>query len=156
MYPRLIVDLNKLRENGERICAMAARAGIDRVAFVTKCFCAAPEMIRALETVPNVYLADSRLENLKRYPKTAKKKILLRLPMLSRAEEVVREADVSFCSELAALHALAGVHDHVVTQVAGAGRRPSGQNAQSGFDGGRGRPAGGRLLPGRKKSAGAG
>lgn len=106
MYPRLIVDLNKLRENGERICAMAARAGIDRVAFVTKCFCAAPEMIRALETVPNVYLADSRLENLKRYPKTAKKKILLRLPMLSRAEEVVREADVSFCSELAALHAL--------------------------------------------------
>lgn len=106
MYPRLIVDLNKLRENGERICAMAAKAGIDRMAFVTKCFCAEPEMIRALETLPNVYLADSRLENLKKYPKTAKKKILLRLPMASRVEEVIRFADVSFCSEAATLHAL--------------------------------------------------
>ena len=31
MYPRLIVDLNKLRENGERICAMAAKARMQKI-----------------------------------------------------------------------------------------------------------------------------
>ena len=106
MYPRLIVDLSKLRENGQRLCDMAAKAGVDQMAFVTKCFCADPNMIRALESLPNPYLADSRLENLKRYPKTAKQKILLRLPMPSRAEETVRCADISFCSEPTTLEAL--------------------------------------------------
>lgn len=106
MYPRLIVDLSKLRDNGQKLCALAAKAGVDRMAFVTKCFCASPEMVRALEPLPNPYLADSRLENLSRYPKTAKQKILLRLPMPSRAEETVRVADVSFCSERETLRAL--------------------------------------------------
>lgn len=106
MYPRLIIDLKKLRENGARLCRLAAGAGMDQVAFVTKCFCARPEIIRALEELPNPYLADSRVENLRDYPKTAKQKILLRLPMPSQAEAVVRFADISFCSEGKTLEAL--------------------------------------------------
>ena len=106
MHPTLRVDLKKLRHNGEKLCEMAAKAGLDRLAFVTKSFCALPEMVAALEDLPNPYLADSRVENLANYPKTAKEKILLRLPMLSQCEQVVRHADISFCSEPAILTAL--------------------------------------------------
>lgn len=123
MYPRMTIDCRKLYENGARLCAMAAEAGIHDLSFVTKCFCAMPEMIQALEPLPNRYLADSRIENLRHYPATAKEKILLRLPMLSEVDEVVRWADISFCSEqvtLAALNAAAaqqGRHHKVVLMV---------------------------------------
>ena len=106
MYPRLCVDLEKLQHNGKMLCAQAAENGLTGLAFVTKSFCALPEMVTALECLPNLYLADSRVENLARYPKTAKQKILLRLPMLSQAKQVVEQADISFCSEPAALDAL--------------------------------------------------
>lgn len=106
MDPRLVIDLEKLRENGSGLCRMAAESGLDRLAFVTKSFCAMPEMVRALESLPNPYLADSRVENLEKLAFSKKKKILLRLPMLSQAERVVRAADISFCSEEAALSSL--------------------------------------------------
>lgn len=106
MFPRLIIDKAKLRENGQRLCAKAAENGLDRLAFVTKVFCALPEMAETLEPLPNPYLADSRVENLEKLAFSQKKKILLRLPMLSQAERVVQAADISFCSESAALSAL--------------------------------------------------
>ena len=77
MRPRLSVDLKKFRHNGEKLCEMAAKAGITDIAFVTKSFCALPEMVQALEDLPNPYLADSRIENLAAYPPTKKQKILL-------------------------------------------------------------------------------
>lgn len=110
MLPRLIIDLEKLRHNGQKLCEKAAKNGLTDLAFVTKSFCALPEMVAALEELPNPYLADSRVENLARYPQTSKQKILLRLPMLSQCEQVVAHADISFCSEgetLAALNAAA-------------------------------------------------
>ncbi len=106
MAPRLVIDLKKLHHNGEKLCEMAAQKGLTDLAFVTKSFCALPDMVAALEDLPNPYLADSRVENLAAYPETQKQKILLRLPMLSQAEEVVRHADISFCSEPEALNAL--------------------------------------------------
>lgn len=106
MYPRLCIDLKKLHHNGEKLCAAAKENGLDRLAFVTKSFCAQPDMVRALEDLPNPYLADSRVENLAAYPGTRKEKILLRLPMLSQTEDVVRHADISFCSEASVLTAL--------------------------------------------------
>ena len=106
MYPRLHIDLAKLRHNGEKLCELAAKSGLTDLAFVTKVLCAHPEMIRALEGLPNPYLADSRVENLAAYPQTAKKKILLRLPMLSQCQQVVQHADISFCSEAVTLTAL--------------------------------------------------
>ena len=106
MRPRLCIDLKKLHHNGEKLCEMAAKAGLTDLAFVTKSFCALPEMVAALEDLPNPYLADSRIENLAAYPPTKKQKILLRLPMLSQCEKVVRYADISFCSEPDILTAL--------------------------------------------------
>lgn len=106
MYPRLYVNLEKLRQNGEKLCTMAASGGMRELAFVTKCFCANPEMIRALEPLPFSFLADSRVENLAAYPETRKQKLLLRLPMISQAAETVRWADLSLCSEEKTLEAL--------------------------------------------------
>ena len=106
MFPRLVIDLEKLRHNGQKLCEKAAKNGLTDLAFVTKSFCALPEMVAALEDLPNPYLADSRVENLARYPETKKQKILLRLPMLSQCDQVVRHADISFCSEEETLKAL--------------------------------------------------
>ncbi len=106
MAPKLVIDLNKLHHNGQKLCEMAAQKGLTDLAFVTKSFCALPEMVRALEDLPNPYLADSRVENLAAYPETNKQKILLRLPMLSQVDEVVKHADISFCSEPDILNAL--------------------------------------------------
>lgn len=110
MFPRLVIDLQKLRHNGQKLCEKAAQNGLTDLAFVTKSFCALHEMVAALEDLPNPYLADSRVENLARYPQTDKQKILLRLPMLSQCKQVVEHAHISFCSEgetLAALNAAA-------------------------------------------------
>jgi len=106
MFPRLVIDLEKLRYNGRLLCERAAKNGLTDLVFVTKGFCALPEVVAALEDLPNPYLADSRVENLARYPETKKQKILLRLPMLSQCDQVVRHADISFCSEEETLKAL--------------------------------------------------
>ena len=48
MFPRLVIDLEKLRHNGQMLCQMAAADGLDSLAFVTKVFCAMPPMVAAL------------------------------------------------------------------------------------------------------------
>lgn len=106
MYPRLNIDLTKLKHNANTLCCMAQKQGICDLAFVTKVFCADTEMVKALAETPCRYLADSRIENLANYPETDKQKILLRLPMLSQAEDVVKYSDISFNSEKATLCAL--------------------------------------------------
>ncbi len=106
MYPRLNIDLAKLKHNANALCQMAKTQGIDDLAFVTKVFCADTEMVKALSETPCRYLADSRIENLANYPETGKLKILLRLPMLSQVDDVVKYSDISFNSEKATLCAL--------------------------------------------------
>ena len=106
MLPRLVIDLEKLRHNACTLCAMTRERGISALAFVTKVFCADREMVRVLAQTPCRYLADSRIENLARCEGLGKERILLRLPMPSQAESVVRNAEISFNSELATLRAL--------------------------------------------------
>lgn len=106
MYPRLLIDLGKLRHNGEALCRLAAERGVADLAFVTKVFCADGEIARTLAETPCRYLADSRIENLEKLAGLGKDRILLRLPMPSQAEAVVRSAEISFNSEPATLRAL--------------------------------------------------
>ena len=106
MYPRIVIDLNKLKHNANTLCQMAQDRGIGELAFVTKVFCADTQMVNVLTETPCCYLADSRIENLAKYPDTKQLKILLRLPMISQAEDVVRYSDISFNSEVATLSAL--------------------------------------------------
>ena len=64
MFPRLVIDLDKLRHNAEALCTLARERGISDLAFVTKVFCADWEMVRVLTETPCRFLADSRIENL--------------------------------------------------------------------------------------------
>lgn len=104
--PTLLIDTAKLRRNADRLCAYCDAEGI-RLAFVTKGFCADPRIVHAIAGADFDYLADSRLDNIARYPKTDKQTLLLRLPALSEAERTVALCDASLNSEIDTLQALA-------------------------------------------------
>lgn len=99
MYPRLEISLNKIRHNAEKLISLCNKNGIN-VAAVTKVFCGIPEIAKVLVESGASILADSRIENLKRMQSIAAQKLLLRLPMISQADEVVQFADISLNSEL--------------------------------------------------------
>lgn len=110
MYPRLIYNMNKLRDNLDAVSKMTHDGGCSMM-IVTKGVCADPQVVDLIISHPGVdYLADSRVKNLKTYASKArvagKKTVLLRLPMLCEVEEVVQYADLSFNSELATISAL--------------------------------------------------
>lgn len=98
-YPRIEVDLNKLKHNVKHIVNKCNNKGI-KVAGVTKVFCGDPKIAKAYIDGGISFLADSRIENLKRLKDFDLPKILLRLPMQSEAEDVVKYADISLNSEI--------------------------------------------------------
>ncbi|MDR2650582.1 MAG: alanine/ornithine racemase family PLP-dependent enzyme [Clostridiales bacterium] len=104
-YPRLTVDLQKLRFNTAALSELCHGAGIS-MAAVTKLFCADRRIVEAVSGLPVDYLADSRLENIARYPENNLKRMLLRAPAPDMAEEVVRYCDISLNSEQVTLKAL--------------------------------------------------
>lgn len=116
MYPRIVIDLSKLKHNADTLCKMAEKQCIADLAFVTKVFCADKMMVCTLSDSSCRYLADSRIENLAKYPKTDKQRILLRLPMISQADDVVRYSDISFNSERDTLNALSDAAKRQGTQ----------------------------------------
>ncbi len=105
MYPRVIVNEKKLYENVKTISDQAKAHGIQPIA-VTKVYCAIRELAQISLDAGVTGLADSRVENLKQLQDLPVEKTLLRLPMLSEAEEVVRYADVSLNSEIETMKAL--------------------------------------------------
>lgn len=106
MYPKLKIDLNKLDSNATALGKVLRNAGCSMM-IVTKSFCAYPDIVQKIVKNEYItYLADSRVQNLKSYGEVSKKKVLLRIPMLSEVEEVVRYADISFNSELKTIREL--------------------------------------------------
>nr|WP_312577051.1 ornithine racemase Orr [Sedimentibacter sp.] len=105
MYPQLVIDLNKIKNNLDKISDMVRPAGCSLM-IVTKGYCADDEIYKILEASDIDFLADSRIQNLKKYEGTKKQRVLLRLPMGSEADEVVRHADLSLNSELVTIKKL--------------------------------------------------
>lgn len=105
MYPRVEISLNKIKHNAEKLIALCNKNNIS-VAAVTKVFCGMPEIAKALVESGASILADSRIENLKRMQSIDAPKLLLRLPMISQADEVVDFADISLNSELETIKTL--------------------------------------------------
>ncbi len=103
--PFISVNLTKLRENTDYILDACRRHGVT-LAGVTKVFCAQERITEALKQAGVPMLADARLENIARLP-GGLPHMLLRLSDPHAADEVVRLADISLQSELAAIHALA-------------------------------------------------
>ena len=89
MYPKLVIDLNKVKNNLHKIIDMVKGSGCS-IMIVTKGYCADMEIYKILEESNIDYLADSRIQNLRKYEGTKKERVLLRLPMNSEADEVVK------------------------------------------------------------------
>lgn len=105
MYPRVEISLGKIRHNAENIISLCNKEDIN-VAAVTKVFCGIPEIAKVLVESGATMIADSRIENIKDMKDIKVPKILLRLPMISQAEEVVEATDISLNSELATIREL--------------------------------------------------
>ena len=111
MYPRLVIDMAKLRGNIDGVAKIAKEQGGCSLMIVTKALCADEKVVEMIASHPAVdYLADSRVQNIRKNYETikanGKQSVLLRLPMASEIEEVVKYVDISFNSEMATLEML--------------------------------------------------
>ena len=110
MYPKLRIDLAKIRKNLDTVVSIAKQGGCSLM-IVTKSFCADEHIVGEILKNDYVsYLADSRVKNLASYANkvhmVGKETVLLRLPMLCEIEDVVRYADISQNSEIETIRAL--------------------------------------------------
>lgn len=110
MYPRLVIDLNKLKGNLDSMAEMTKRGGCSLM-VVTKVLCADHEVAQMICDHPDVkYVADSRVKNIAKYAdmvrKAGKMTTLLRIPMHSEVEDVVKYVDLCFNSELSTIRLL--------------------------------------------------
>ncbi|MCI8646119.1 MAG: alanine/ornithine racemase family PLP-dependent enzyme [Firmicutes bacterium] len=104
MYPRLNIDIEKLRSNLDGVAKITKEQGGCSLMIVTKGLCAEPAMTDMVIGHPAVdFLADSRIKNIRTYAGKArsagKQTLLLRLPMECEIQEVIQYADISFNSE---------------------------------------------------------
>ena len=108
MYaPVLEIDTRKVRENAQRLGNFCARRGVELV-FVTKGFSARPEVIRAAAEGGITSFADSRMKNIiaakEAFP--GLRYLLIRIPAILEAEEVVAWADWSMQSQIEVIRAV--------------------------------------------------
>lgn len=111
MYPRLVIDLKKLKSNLDAVAHIAKDQGGCSLMIVTKGLCADREMTHMVANHPAVdFVADSRVKNIKTYAdevrKNGKMTVLLRVPMHDEVEEAVKYVDLSFNSELSTIRLL--------------------------------------------------
>ncbi len=105
--PRLEIYPERIAENVRNVLEMC-HAHSAQVACVSKVMCAHPALLRTFVENGADMLADSRIQNLKSiselHPEVPR--LLLRLPALSQAEDVIRCSDYSLNSSLATLRTL--------------------------------------------------
>ena len=100
MYPKIIIDKNKLIDNTIRMKHLTEANGISYLSLVVKVLAGYFPAVEAITSAGIECLADSRIENLKKFQSLPVKKALMRLPMPSQASMVVRYADWSLNSEI--------------------------------------------------------
>lgn len=106
-YPYLEIDLAALRQNFTAAAALCRAVGI-QVAGVVKGCNALPEIARAYRESGASELASSRIEQIMQLRQAGIEGpyLLLRIPMPSECDEVVRWCDTSLNSEITVLRAL--------------------------------------------------
>lgn len=107
-YPRLIISLNKIIHNTRIIVDLAKKYDIT-ITGVTKATCADLEIVKSMISGGVKLIGDSRIENLMQIKKLgiSEDLILLRTPMLSELDDVIKYADISLNSELEVISKLA-------------------------------------------------
>lgn len=106
--PRLEVHLGKLSDNVATLVERLAARGVV-ITGVTKASLGCPVIAACLLDAGVHGLGDSRIENIERMRATLgpnPRMTLIRSPMLSQIERVVRHADISFNTELTVVRAL--------------------------------------------------
>lgn len=105
--PRLEIDLDAIAHNARTLVSRLSPKGI-RVMGVTKAALGSPSVAHAMLTGGALALGDSRIENLSRLraARVRSTLTLIRSPMLSQVDWVVRDCDVSLNSEPEILSAL--------------------------------------------------
>lgn len=111
MYPRLTINLKKLKQNLDAVAKITTQQGDCSLMIVTKGMCADEKVVTLVLDDERVgYLADSRIENIKTFAEKAaskgKETVLLRLPMHCEIEDVIRYVDLSFNSEISTIRLL--------------------------------------------------
>ncbi|MGI9592734.1 MAG: alanine/ornithine racemase family PLP-dependent enzyme [Myxococcota bacterium] len=106
--PYLSIDLDKVEHNARAIVEQCREHGIS-VTGVTKGSCGSPPVARAMLRGGVASLGESRMENVRRLRADGIDApiMMLRLPPLSAADEVVSAVELSLNSELAVLASLA-------------------------------------------------
>ncbi len=103
--PRVNIYVEKLKSNVCLMIEMCKKYNIEIMA-VTKGVGAIKEIVDIFEECGVNILADSRLINLAKMTDRKQTKVLLRLPMISYANDAVELADISLNSEIATVRAL--------------------------------------------------
>ena len=104
-YPKMKINLKTIEENVKTLVKICKKQNI-KVAGVTKVFCGNPEIAKPYINGGVSFLADSRIQNLKKMKDLDIPKIMLRLPMISEAEKIVQYADISLNSEIETIKVL--------------------------------------------------
>lgn len=99
MYPKLEINIKKIEQNALKAVNMCKEQGID-VAIVTKLTLADSKVVDSFLKAKPKYLADSRIKNLEKLGDINIEKMLIRMPMASEIEKVVKYSQVSLNSEL--------------------------------------------------------
>jgi predicted amino acid racemase len=104
---RIQVDCERIRRNTRAIAQLCASQGIDLVG-ATKACCGHPDVARAMLAGGATMLAESRLRNVRRLRAAGidAEVMMLRLPVLSQVDEVVRLTQVSLNSQIETVRAL--------------------------------------------------
>lgn len=100
MYPKLIVNINKLKHNSITINNLLVKNNINSRFLVTKVLSGNKKIVEKFADTGFTHIADSRVDNLKTFKDIPLPKVLLRIPSLSEIKDVVKYVDVSLNSEL--------------------------------------------------------
>ena len=105
--PRIEINVAKIVHNAKKLKELYGSKGIG-VTAVTKVVRGDPAIVEALIKSGLDTIADSRIENIQRMHDAGiqARFVLLRTPLLSQVESVVRYADISLNSELSVIKAL--------------------------------------------------
>lgn len=99
MYPRVLINLKKFRNNIKVVKTEMDKKGIE-VFGVSKVFSGNPMIAKEYELAGLKAIGESRIDNLKKLQALDMQKVLLRLPMHSEITDLVEYADISLNSEV--------------------------------------------------------
>ncbi|QWC00390.1 alanine/ornithine racemase family PLP-dependent enzyme [Mycoplasmatota bacterium] len=100
MYPRIIIETHHIIDNAKKMVNLAKSNHIDYVMAIVKVFAGHLDFLKPFSQTGITHIGDSRIQNLEKLKDIELPKVLVRIPMLSEANKVVRYSDISLNSEL--------------------------------------------------------